>query len=119
MKPTHRKETVSMKIQTHLSRSRPAAALLSAAFLCSTLITFAQPTPPDRPDRPLRPDAPRRERPPGDAQRPGLADASLSEEQRAAIRETMEASRKEAAPLEEKMRGARRELQEAIHADKI
>lgn len=31
----------------------------------------------------------------------------------------MEASRKEAGPLEEKMRTARRELQEAIHAEKV
>ena len=57
--------------------------------------------------------------PPGDGQRAGFGDPSLSEDQRSAIRETMEASRKEAVPLEEKQRTARRELQEAIHADKL
>ena len=111
-----------MEMKTYFRNSPARAALLCASLLCSALIASAQATPPDqpnRPERPQRPDAPRRERPPGDVQRPGFGDPSLTEEQRSAIRETMEASRKEAAPLEEKMRTARRELQEAIHADKL
>src|SRR6185295_12841578 len=79
----------------------------------------AEPAPPGGPERPSPPAEPRRERPPGNFQRPGPQDPSLSEDQRTALRETMEASRKEAGPLEEKMRAARRELQEAIHAEKV
>ncbi|MBI3853422.1 MAG: Spy/CpxP family protein refolding chaperone [Verrucomicrobia bacterium] len=100
-----------MNTNTQLRCLKTSAALLFAAVLSSTLIVSAQPPPdgPAGPDRPRRPEGPRR----------GIPDPSLSEEQRTAIREAMEASRKDAAPLEEKMRAARKDLQEAIHAEKI
>ena len=108
-----------MKTKTNMNRARILAVIFATTFIGWVITASAEPPPPERPERPLPPDAARRERPPGNFQRPGPPDQSLSEEQRTAIRETMEASRKEAAPFEEKMRAARRELQEAIHAEKV
>lgn len=103
-------------MKTIISRSRILSLIVTATITGCVITASAQPPPPERP---LPPDAPRRERPPGNFQRPGLPDESLSEEQRTSMREAMDASRKEARPLEEKMRAARRDLQEAIHAEKL
>jgi Spy/CpxP family protein refolding chaperone len=96
-----------MKKRTNMGHCGILASVLAAILFGWIFAASAQPASPDQPNRPDRP------------QRPGFGDPSLSEEQRTTIRETMEISRKEAGPLEEKMRTARRELQEAIHADKL
>jgi len=108
-----------MKTKTNKTCPRILSIVFATTLFSCAVTGSAQPSPPERPERPLPPDAVRRERPLGNVQRPGLADESLTEEQRTSMRETMEASRKEARPLEEKMRTARRDLQEAIHAEKV
>ncbi len=105
-------------------KTKPITKRILVETFATTIIGLAitvsaQPPPPGPPDRPLPPpDTSRRARPPA-PQRPGLPDETLTEEQRTIVREAMDAARKEAAPLEEKMRAARRQLQEAIHAEKL
>ena len=111
-----------MKMKSKSEHRKIMATASVSVLLGCAIALAAEPPPPERPngpDRPLRPDAPRRERAPGDVPRPGFQDPSLNEEQRIAIREIMEASRRESAPLETRMRAVRRELQEAIHAEKV
>src|SRR5438445_812631 len=102
-----------------MNRSKSLLALPVAASLLVALNLATAQDEPKRPERP-RGDRPAGERPPGEFRGnrgpeggPGEF-ANLTDEQRAAFREAMEATREDNMKLMEKMRDARRALQEAV-----
>ncbi|MBI5774062.1 MAG: periplasmic heavy metal sensor [Verrucomicrobia bacterium] len=126
-----------MKTNFSLPRAARRTALLLATLLAAGSAAFAQNDPP----RPPRPDQAERERSPqrrpgGDqpgqpggqfgGQRGGgfgggmmFNDPSLTEEQRTAIREATESIGDEMREVMERMGKTRRDLQEAIYAEKV
>jgi Spy/CpxP family protein refolding chaperone len=130
-----------MKTNFSLPRAARRTALLLATLLAAGSAVFAQNDPP-RPPRPGQTDGERspQRRPGGDqpgqpggpgqqfggGQRGGgfgggmmFNDPSLTEEQRTAIREATESIGDEMREVMERMNKTRRDLQEAIYADKV
>lgn len=107
-----------MNITNLLARTKLPASI-SAAALSVVFLAAAQES--ERPRRPSpQADVPRGERPQGNARRPGgFPEDLLSEEQRAQVRDFMEAHRERQGDLDEKTRQLRRELEEATYADQL
>ena len=107
-----------MKPTTQLTGLKALA--MSVAIGAFALAAAGQPTP-DRPRRPLpEPDSPLDERPQFPRFRPGFGvEGVLNEQQRAELREIFRANRERHQELERKIREARRDLDEAIFAEKF
>ncbi len=121
-----------MKTKLNHPRRIVSAAQGLAALLFTANLVTAQPAPGDAPPRPERPPQDGQRSPRPDGQRPGgqrpdgqRPDGqrgdflNLNEEQRTAMKEATEANKEDLAKVTEKMRDARRELSEAVYAEKM
>ena len=105
-----------------MTRKNHTSKVITAVLLASAIVAAAQPRPDQRPEA-ARGAQPPRERIEGQAPFPGGPGrftpgferlfGVLSEEQRASLREAMQAQREKMRELEEKLRDARKEIFEA------